>query len=88
MCKHKSIVLNSGSGFHACLFVSLILFVLNRDFPFRGLLLFTSLHACLASLTAPFAAPAYFYVVLDDLHFSFTMFIHFIGILSQISTPS
>lgn len=50
MCKHECIVLNSGSGFHARFFVS-ILFVFNSDFPFRGVFLFTSLHACLAGST-------------------------------------
>lgn len=83
-CKHKSIVLNLGSGFHDRLFVSIILFAFNSDFPFRGVLLVTFPHICLASPAVPLAAPAYFYVVLDDSRSSFTTFIHFICILSKI----
>lgn len=62
MCKSKSIVLNLGSGSHACPFVSIILFLFNSDFPFRSVLLFDSPFACVDNSTVPLDAPvpAYF----------------------------
>lgn len=84
MCENKPIVLNSGSGSHACLFVPIILFLFNSDFPYRSAVLSTSPYACLATPTVPFdtPAPAYFHLVLDDSHFSFAMFVHFTCSLS------
>lgn len=82
-CGNTNIVLISSSSSPACLFVSIILFGFNRDTPLRSVLWFTS-PACLNPPAVPFgvSVPAYISLVLYGSHFPFTMFIHFICILS------
>lgn len=62
---------NSGSGSHACLHVSIVLFLFNSDFPFRNVIVFICFDACLCIPAVPFEAlvPAYFCITLGNSHF-------------------